>query len=404
VSRDPLFILAILALCVVVSEWIVRRTWLRHFGTALVVIVITAIAANVGVIPTGTGNVPVYGVIFQQVAWFAIFCMLLQVRLREVAKAGSVMIALFAVGAAGTLLGALAGMALIGGADRFGDVHAALAGMFTGTYTGGSANFIAIASQYQVTDGVLLASANAVDAAMTALWMAATVAIPRLLPRRNAVARREPDAAREQPAAARDPAAAGGTPPAAAPIDTEIAEDTEGLHPIDLALVLAIGALAVWSSNPVASWLGGLLGFEVPGILVLTTLALVLAQAPWVARLRGPRVLGLFGVYLFLAVIGALCDVAALRASGAVGLWLFVFVTVLLFVHAVVVFGASTLLRLDPDVAAVASQANIGGSTSALALARSLKRSDLVLPGILVGSLGSAVGTYLGVAVVVLLS
>ena len=47
-------------------------------------------------------------------------------------------------------------------------------------------------------------------------------------------------------------------------------------------------------------------------------------------------------------------------------------------------------------MSAVASQANIGGSTSALALAKSLGRSDLMLPAILVGALGNAVGTYLG--------
>ena len=399
--REPLFILAILSLCVVVSEWIVRRTWLRHFGTALVVIVVTAIVANAGLIPTGTGNVPIYGVVFKEVAWMAIFCMLLQVRLREVVKAGPVMIALFGLGAAGTCLGALAGMTVVGGPARFGDAHAALAGMFTGTYTGGSANFIAIASQYEVTDGLLLASANAVDAAMTAVWMAATVAIPRFLPRRGAAAGGGVAPAKARGATPRDGKARIAR---AATIDADVAEDTEGLHPIDLALVLAIAAITVWGSDPLASWLGAALGFEIPGILVLTTFALILAQAPPIARLRGPRVLGLFGVYLFLAVIGALCDVEALRSSGAFGLWLFVFVTVLLIVHAAVVFGASTLLRLDPDVAAVASQANIGGSTSALALARSLGRSDLVLPGILVGSLGSAVGTYLGVAVVVLLS
>jgi uncharacterized membrane protein len=391
VLGDPLFVLAVLALCVVVSEWIVRRTWLRHFGTALVVIVITAIAANVGLIPTGTGDVPLYGVVFREVAWMAIFWMLLQVRLREVARAGPVMIALFAVGAIGTTAGAIVGMLVVDGQDRFGEQAAALAGMFTGTYTGGSANFIAIASQYEVTDGLLLASANAVDAAMTAVWMAVTVAIPRLLPRRSGSGSTAASTSAEESRQA-------------STVDAEIAEDTEGLHPIDLAVVLAIGALAVWGSDLAASALSRVLGFDVPGILVLTTLALVLAQVPAVARLRGPRVLGLFGVYLFLAVIGALCDVDALRSSGTFGLWLFVFVTVLLLVHATVLFGLSTLLRLDPDVAAVASQANIGGSTSALALARSLGRSDLVLPGILVGSLGSAVGTYLGVTVVLLLS
>ncbi|MHC5065166.1 MAG: DUF819 family protein, partial [Planctomycetota bacterium] len=45
---------------------------------------------------------------------------------------------------------------------------------------------------------------------------------------------------------------------------------------------------------------------------------------------------------------------------------------------------------------AVASQANVGGSTSALALARSLGRGEMVLPAILVGSLGTALGNFAG--------
>ena len=56
----------------------------------------------------------------------------------------------------------------------------------------------------------------------------------------------------------------------------------------------------------------------------------------------------------------------------------------------------AALGKIDPVTASVASQANVGGGTSALALARSLGRSDLVLPAILVGALGNAVGTYLG--------
>jgi len=40
----------------------------------------------------------------------------------------------------------------------------------------------------------------------------------------------------------------------------------------------------------------------------------------------------------------------------------------------------------------------VGGGSSALALARSLGRKDLVLPSILVGSLGTASGTFLGMA------
>jgi len=66
VIDDPVFILAILAACIVISEMLVRHTALRHGGTALVVIVVTAVAANSGLIPTGTQDVPLYSVLFRE--------------------------------------------------------------------------------------------------------------------------------------------------------------------------------------------------------------------------------------------------------------------------------------------------------------------------------------------------
>jgi uncharacterized membrane protein len=130
--------------------------------------------------------------------------------------------------------------------------------------------------------------------------------------------------------------------------------------------------------------------------LILSTIALGCAQVPFVQRLRGARLLGMLFVMLFLAVIGVLCDVGALFQLGEIGGKLMVFCATVVFVHGAVVFGACALLRKDPVLAAVASQANIGGGTSALALARSLGREDLVLPAILIGALGTALGTYLG--------
>ena len=128
----------------------------------------------------------------------------------------------------------------------------------------------------------------------------------------------------------------------------------------------------------------------------MTTIALVLAQVPAIQRLAGARLLGMFSILVFLAVIGALCDFAALLSIGELGVTLSVFVTVVVLVHGLIVFGVAAALRLDPALASVASQANIGGGSSALALARSLGRADLVLPSILVGSLGTALGTFLG--------
>ena len=68
-------------------------------------------------------------------------------------------------------------------------------------------------------------------------------------------------------------------------------------------------------------------------------------------------------------------------------------------VHGVFVLGVGRLLRLDMGTVAVASQAAVGGPTSALAVAISREWRHLVLPGVVVGLLGYAVGTYLGFGV-----
>ena len=130
----------------------------------------------------------------------------------------------------------------------------------------------------------------------------------------------------------------------------------------------------------------------------------VLAQVPAVSTLPGSQLLGMTTVYVFLAVIGAFCDVAALRDVGQLGVHIAIVASTCVAVHGGVVFGAARLFRVDPDIAAVASQANIGGGTSALALARSLGRPDLVLPAVLVGSVGTALGTFIGFAVAHLLA
>ena len=378
--RDAPFVLAVLCALVAASEWLARRGWFRHLGSALLVILLGAIVANLGLIPTASSAdapVAVYDIIFGYVAPVAIFWLLLGVSLREVLKAGLPLIALFLVGSLGTVAGAILGMRLVGGAETIGPLYEAVAGMFTGTYIGGSVNFNAIALHYEVVrEGTLYGGSIVVDNIVTTLWMVVTLAIPRALirvwPRPDGVAARGP----------------------AQPISVLEAE-REPLDPLAVAVALALGIGALWGSLALTR-LFARFGATVPTILIITTLALVLAQVPAVSRVRGPRALGMFAVYIFLAVIGAFCDLRALATLGTLGLALLGFALTTVAVHGAVIFGAARLFRMDLEGAAIASQANVGGSTSALALAKSLGREDLLLPGILLGAVGNAIGTFLG--------
>ena len=393
----------IVCLCVVVSELLARHTPLRLLGTALLVILLGLAVANLGLIPTRStpeAPVPIYGGVFAWVAPLSIFWLLLRVELRRVLEAGLAMVALFVVGSLGTVLGAVLGMALIGGAPALGEHASHVAGMYVGTYTGGSINFNAIALHYGVAaEGVVFAGAVAVDNVLTAVWMVGCLMAPRWL--RRVMPKRE---------RARPPAAEASE---ASRLDTDTraeldARDRETLDPLNLAVLLALGLVAWLASQAAAEWAAGL-GFDVPAMLILTVLALVLAQLrPQFASLgrrlglgdgdpfAGASVLGMFAVYVFLVVVGAHADLAALWAIGELGLDLTILAATTITVHGVLVFAVAAVFRLDFDAAAVASQANIGGGTTALALARGLGRDELAAPGILVGSLGTALGTFLG--------
>ncbi len=370
---DPVTVLAILLLAVAVSAWLGRLPYFRNLGGALLAILFGGALANFGIIPTHDEMPSLYDPIFQEVTLAAIFLILLEVNLRAIRRAGAPMLIAFALGALGTMAGVLAASALMPDARAMLGEHFAGAGaMLTGTYIGGSANFNMLAIEYGVTKNPGLFTAMVVvDNVMSAAWILATIAIPPLL----AKSRRFPPKAFAAEAADPPP------PP------------LEGIMAV--AVPIAAAAAALILSRELASSLGGV----VPVILVLTTLALIAAQLPAVTRLSLSRPLGLFGLYLFLASVGASADLSALLTYGALGALLFGFIAIIFAVHSLILFGAGAILKLDPDLLAIASSANIGGATSAVALAEVREREDLLLPGLLAGTLGTASGTYAGFAI-----
>ncbi len=369
---EPLYVATVLCLLVVFSEWLAHRKFFSYLGSALIVILAAAVLANLRLLPSSQNAPPLYDGIFNYIAPLAIFFLLLDVKLKDLRQAGLPMLLLFGLGALGTMAGALCGYLLIA-PQKHGIDHAfAVAGMFTGTYIGGSVNLNAVALHYGVAKGgTQFAAINAADNIITTLWIVATLLLPRLLqrvwPRRG-------------------PAGLGQN--SAVPAELERAERASVS---DLSLLLALGLGSLFVSQAISRALPAL-----PYVLTLTTIALLLAQAPAVQRLSGAKVLGYFTVLLFLAVIGAYCDLAALLAHGSVAGILLAWVTVIVFFHGLVLFAIGGCLRQDWALLAVASNANIGGATSAGVLATAIGRDDLRLPGILAGSLGNALGTYAG--------
>ena len=106
--------------------------------------------------------------------------------------------------------------------------------------------------------------------------------------------------------------------------------------------------------------------------------------------------LGVFFIQMFFAASGAAGNLVEVLKN-APTLFLFSFAQIAL--HWVFLVIGGRVMRLGGREVYVASNANVGGPTTAAAMAKGKGWNDLVLPGLLVGILGYASGTVIGLGV-----
>ena len=270
-----------------------------------------------------------------------------------------------------------------------------LAGQYTATYTGGGANFAAVGAELG-TSGDLFAAGIAADVIMTAIWMATCLAVPALFGKAGPADLGPPGSvAPTNPSATSEPQA-GENVSESASLYERLYGSAGAIRLSDLSALVMIVFAALWGSD----FLAERVPLPLPGVLWLTTIVLVLAQFGPVQRIRGAAVIGNYLILLFLASNGASSVIANIVAVGPP---VFYFAVTTIAVHGIVIFGVGRLVGLDVRTLAVASQANVGGPASAMALASARGYTKLLLPGVAVGLLGYAAGNYAGFAVAALL-
>jgi uncharacterized membrane protein len=360
---------AVLFLAAAFGLWAEKSKWGSKLSAVIVTILATFLLSNLSIIPT---DAPSYDVVWSYLVPIAIPLLLFKANLRRIIKeAGPTLIA-FAFGAIGTVLGTIIAFNLI----PIGEEGWKLAGIFCSTYIGGSMNFVASAEALKMNSGDILTAGVAADNLMMTIYFIILFALPSVKYLVKIFPTHHEDNKDN--------------------ISLDFKEETDNnkINLLDMAKALAISI----SICAVGFAVADLITIKGTGILIITALIVIVATSfpKQISAINGADKMGILLMQVFFAAIGASANIIVVLKFGPI---LFLFAAVILFIHLMFLLAAGKLFKLDLAEIVIASNANMGGPTTAAAMAVARKWRALVIPAILCGTLGYAVATFIGVAI-----
>lgn len=161
----------------------------------------------------------------------------------------------------------------------------------------------------------------------------------------------------------------------------------------EMGVALTISAAICYLGKMVTAWLPISLG-------VLPTITIVsLVLSTLFPKLLGPfsragNAIGIFFMQIFFAATAASGSIIGVLKSAPL---LFAFIVLHLALHLAILFGVGKyVLKLHPAEILVASNANVGGPATALAMACAKDWKSLMIPSLLIGVLGLSMATFIG--------
>ncbi|MBO1001261.1 DUF819 domain-containing protein [Pseudogracilibacillus auburnensis] len=367
-----------------------KYQWAARVSGAIVALVGAIILSNTGIIPIES---PVYDAVWAFIIPLAIPLLLFHVKFKKIFKESGRLLFIFLISSIGTVAGTILSFFLLKDKIPYLDKIGA---MMSASYVGGGVNFAAMAAKFE-PPGEMVSATVVADNLLMALYFVVLMLIPTLAFFRKRFSHPHVLEVEKQTGENENSTLAEGY------------WKRNNISLKDIALSVGTAFLLVIISFKAAEWLGSIIpsGEDVSFLLnlinalfgdkylILTTFTFTaLALFPkYFESINGSQELGTFLIYLFFVVIGVPASIPLIIQNAPL---LLVFVAIIVLVNMIVSLVGGKLFKYNLEEILLVSNANIGGPTTAAAMAIAKGWKNLIGPILVVGTLGYIIGNYIG--------
>ncbi|MBI9034410.1 MAG: DUF819 family protein [Bacteroidales bacterium] len=361
-----------------------HKKWFGKLSGILVTMISMSILSMAGIVPVASDQnvqVDVYELVFSFFIPISIPLLLFSSNISKIIKESGKLLVAYIIGAIGVVLGCFLAYSFI----DLGPDSGKTAGVIAATLIGGSVNFIASAEILNFSTNPLFTATIAVDNLVSNMYTLFLFLVPSLaFLSRFFIKTKETDSQ----------------------LSPKLkSEKTSPMSFERIAVVVFIAASIAGLGNLISPLIQDALNTPLNLSILIITLLAVLAANLFPKALK-PLAdtgfsIGLWLMYMFLAVIGAATNLTQIFHIGPAVLGFYL--TIMVF-HFILMLALARLFKLDKYEVIISSAANIMGPSVAAPMAASMGQKKLVTPGILVGILGYIIGTFIGVSIALFLS
>ncbi|KAH0937831.1 hypothetical protein HID58_005292 [Brassica napus] len=243
-----------------------------------------------------------------------------------------------------------------------------IAAALMGRHIGGAVNYVAIANALEVSPSVL-AAGLAADNVICAVYFTSLFAIGSKIP-------------------------AETLPPPTSDAETSKGSETENKIPVLLIATGIAVSLAICKVGALLTKHFGVSGGSLPAITAVVVVLATVFPSQFGRLAPSGEAMALILMQVFFTVIGASGNIwSVINTAPSI----FLFALVQIGTHLAVILGVGKLLNVELRLLLLASNANVGGPTTAAGMATAKGWNSLIVPGILAGIFGISIATFIGI-------